>query len=298
MQPRSRILGLNPSFFFVLAIIYLLLLLLIAVLYERDFYGVKRHLGEVIGNILPIGVPWFGALGAVLISLQGVFRHSEDWKRSYNYWHLARPVFGAVLSIVAYFIFVLILRAAGTPPSWIGTAEVPPVGDLVVYYVLAFLVGYREENFAELVRRATDLIFRPGGLATLPAPAVIFEREEDDDRRTVIRDLAMEAEVKEPPAQASTKVYVTNTGSAPLTAPVVVIEDVDSPQSEAFSKGEDEITGKDLPPSKSNSVEVIFTPRETRNYMGDLRVSSPSLPAPAVLPLSGRGKDPESPSAS
>src|SRR5215470_18138495 len=28
---------------------------------------------------VPVGVPWFGAVGAVLISLTGVFAHEHDW---------------------------------------------------------------------------------------------------------------------------------------------------------------------------------------------------------------------------
>jgi hypothetical protein len=34
---------------------------------------------------LPIAVPWFGAIGAVTISLEGVFKWSESrWNPEYN----------------------------------------------------------------------------------------------------------------------------------------------------------------------------------------------------------------------
>jgi len=34
---------------------------------------------------VPVGVPWFGAVGAVLISLTGVFAHEHDWDPNYPY---------------------------------------------------------------------------------------------------------------------------------------------------------------------------------------------------------------------
>ena len=34
-----------------------------------------------------------------------------------------------------------------------------------IYHVLAFIVGYREETFRDLLKRVTDLILRPGDKA-------------------------------------------------------------------------------------------------------------------------------------
>jgi len=42
------------------------------------FTGVPALLGP-----LPVGVIWFGALGAVLISLTGIFEHHIDWDPTY-----------------------------------------------------------------------------------------------------------------------------------------------------------------------------------------------------------------------
>ena len=45
---------------------------------------------------LPAGVVWFGAIGAVMVSLYGIFLYNQKWDTSYNYWHYCRPLFGAV----------------------------------------------------------------------------------------------------------------------------------------------------------------------------------------------------------
>src|SRR5207248_634808 len=146
-------------FFFWLSMMYTALLLLMAVTYlvcARDAQP------TLLAGILPIAVPWFGALGAVTISLEGVFLWNDQWDRKFNYWHIGRPLFVAVLGIVASFIFVVIAVAAGSPPPFLSDEASPTAKDFIIYYVLAFLVGYREETFRELIKRATDLILKPG----------------------------------------------------------------------------------------------------------------------------------------
>src|SRR5437764_3228585 len=49
----------------------------------RGFYGP-----------LPFLVPWFGAVGAVLLSLAGVFEHRSDWDARYCFWYASRPFIG------------------------------------------------------------------------------------------------------------------------------------------------------------------------------------------------------------
>ena len=101
-------------------------------------------------GIVPLAVPWWGALGAVTISLYGVFFHSTKWDPSFNYWHIGRPFLGAVLGTVGYLIFVVVINATGAKANTSGNA---------VYYLVAFLVGYREQTFQMLIQRATDSLF-------------------------------------------------------------------------------------------------------------------------------------------
>jgi len=38
---------------------------------------------DLIGPRLPSSVPWFGYLGVVVSSLQGIFAHNAGWKNSF-----------------------------------------------------------------------------------------------------------------------------------------------------------------------------------------------------------------------
>lgn len=165
---------------------------------------VPGHLGipDSLG-LIPVGVPWFGALGAVLISLTGVFQHAHDWDESYMFWHWSRPVVGAAIAVVAVLMLQAgILSVSGStqpqPPSSAASStgtpsSTPPLGTStaapaatptmpslpassqpqqtrqqpILFYVIAFLVAYREETFRELIKRAADVILTP---ATPPVP--------------------------------------------------------------------------------------------------------------------------------
>jgi hypothetical protein len=163
-----------PGYLFPLALTYLLLLNAIALLYALHYQPV------VIGGVsipalrdmlppnvagVPVSIPWFGALGAVLIGLYGIFDHSHrDWQRALNMWHVARPFTGAVLGTVGYILFASVIRATGITPT---PAE--GVGKLV-YFGVAFVVGFREETFRQLIKRVADLIVGPGQGTSLVAP--------------------------------------------------------------------------------------------------------------------------------
>ncbi len=76
--------------------------------------------------------------------------------RCQELWHIARPFLGAVVGSVGFLIFIVVIRATCTTVS-AGTAAGRAAFDLV-----AFLVGYREEVFRQLLKRATDVLFAPG----------------------------------------------------------------------------------------------------------------------------------------
>jgi len=140
-----------PRFFFWLELGYLTLLLggAIAVAKWPTF---NRAFPHDIGPV-PLAVAWWGAVGAVIISLQGVFLHNHSWDHSYNYWHIARPLLGAALGTVAFLIFIAVIDATGARARDHRS---------VVYYLVAFLIGYREETFRNLIKRATDVLIGPG----------------------------------------------------------------------------------------------------------------------------------------
>jgi hypothetical protein len=61
---------------FFIALVYLSVILVLGLLFflKRAWFDfMPASFGPV-----PVGVPWFGALGAVVISLSGVFGHEKD----------------------------------------------------------------------------------------------------------------------------------------------------------------------------------------------------------------------------
>jgi hypothetical protein len=273
------ILRLGPSFFFWLGMLYTALLLLLAAVYNLAFPSPRVRL---LGGILPVGVPWFGALGAVAISLEGVFLWNNQWDRKYNYWHIGRPLFGSVLGIVAFFIFVVIGAAAGTPPKFLDIGSSPaPLKDFIIYYVIAFLVGYREETFRELIKRATDLILKPGTQAA-PAPAVTFKVAGTTAQEIRCPDVA----AGQPPSRVT--VEVQNTGAAALTAPVVTVTPVDPTPANTFATANDQVTGGgDLAPGQTRRLDVTFSPQVAGNFSGMLTITATNLSVPKTIRISG-----------
>lgn len=164
----------KPTAFFRLNLLYLATL--IAMLIGRQAHWVYiDHIDDPIGGIVPIGVPWFGALGAVVISIYGVFDHNHEWDTKWNYWHAARPFVGAIFGTVAFLIFVGLINATGSDPV-IKASTTTASTSSVAYLVLAFVVGFREETFRMLIKRAVDILLGPG-IPGETRPSVAFSAE-------------------------------------------------------------------------------------------------------------------------
>ena len=140
-----------PRSLFTLELTYLAVLVAIGLLYFHS--TAFRHFLPNPAGPVPLEIPWWGALGGVTISLTGIFRNANRWDSRYELWHIARPVLGAVVGSVAYLIFITVIRTTGAPLS------LHPAPSGVVFDLVAFLVGYREQVFRELLKRATDSLF-------------------------------------------------------------------------------------------------------------------------------------------
>lgn len=280
----SFIFKMRPSFFFWLGMTYTMLLTLAAIIYNVSYTGPHAYL---LGNMLPIAVPWFGALGAVTISLEGVFQWSESrWNPEYNYWHLGRPFFGAVLGTVGFFLFVLIVSSSGTTPKFLDnpTDATTPAKDFIIYYVVAFLAGYREETFRELIRRVTDMILKPAVQSSVAAPQVSFRH--DGVAQT---DIGFpETAVGE---RAQMNIEILNSSSVPLVAPTLTVTGTDStPKEGVFVRENDNVTGtKELGPNQIGKVDITFVPPTPGTYTGVLSVAATNLMAPATIKVAGSG---------
>ena len=84
--PKGRIPQKGTGFFFWYGIICVAALLLLALWYSWAYDETRCLLNafcvtfsefDPVGGLLPLGVPWFGALGGVTISLYGVFDHYD-----------------------------------------------------------------------------------------------------------------------------------------------------------------------------------------------------------------------------
>lgn len=102
---------------------------------------------------LPFETIWFGAAGGWLISAQGIFEHNRKWRRSYDYWHYARPALGALIGTLGCMIFIVLNDAATSKHV---------AANAVFYDVIALAVGYREASFRALITKLVDTIILPG----------------------------------------------------------------------------------------------------------------------------------------
>lgn len=143
-----------PRWLVPLQLAYIGVLAAIALVHSHWSWA-HRLLGTTLGPI-PLAVPWWGALGGVTISLSGLFKHAASWDERYEAWHVARPVMGAVMGSVGYLIFIVVIRSTG--------ASVPATTSAggAAFDLVAFLVGYREAVFRELLRKAVDILLSPG----------------------------------------------------------------------------------------------------------------------------------------
>lgn len=268
---------LTPSFFFWMGMTYTGVLLLLGAIYDLSVPLKDRPI--LLGGILPVAVPWFGALGAVTISLEGVFLWNSQWDSKFNYWHIGRPLFGAVLGIVAFFLFVVIVSASGSAPKFLDDRSAP-AKDYIIFYVVAFLVGYREETFRELIKRATDLILKPSA-APAAAPAVTFKVGGATPPQVQCPNAAVGQ-------RTSVIVEVQNSGAAPLVAPVVSIAPVAPTPPATFATANDHVTGAgDLQAGQSRTVEVAFAPASAGAFHATLTVTAANLTGPASIKVTG-----------
>jgi hypothetical protein len=146
--------GGDPVTIFWLQTGYLAVLAILAFLYFTSprFVDIPNTLGPI-----PVGVPWFGALGATLISIVGLTDHRHEWDSSYRFFHWSRPLIGGSLGVISVLVLQAGILAVGSTP----TASTAVPRDLL-YYLLAFLVGYREQTFRALIVKLTDVLLGPG----------------------------------------------------------------------------------------------------------------------------------------
>jgi hypothetical protein len=86
---------------------------------------------NLVGLSLPAAVLWFGALGGVVSSLQGMFFHNAKWDPSYNLWHWFSGAIGASYGMASYLFLIVIARAA-VNGNVAGSADVFALGAFAI----------------------------------------------------------------------------------------------------------------------------------------------------------------------
>ena len=149
--PPKPPLGNMPWHLLVLAVAYLAALIALFLTYVMVAW-LRAHLPANLGQ-LPVGVVWFGATGAVMASLYGIFVYNQKWDTSYNYWHYCRPLFGAVTGSIGALIYLVLLH--------LGSASIVKV-DPLTFYVVAFVLDFADKSFMQLLQNVTTVIIKPG----------------------------------------------------------------------------------------------------------------------------------------
>jgi Abnormal spindle-like microcephaly-assoc'd, ASPM-SPD-2-Hydin len=262
---------LSPAVGFLsLDVLYVAILLILLIGRQAHWFWIDR-IHNPIGGIIPLGVPWFGALGAVTISIYGIVDHSTEWQAKWNLWHAIRPIVGAILGTVAYLIFIGVIQATGTTPSAVGSSSSIK---LITYLVIAFVVGFREQTFRSLIQRVVDILLSPGD--TQKAPTVSISPSPVDFGSL-------------PSGQTGTSVLtLANTGTGAL----VVQGASANPRGTViagtgFALSNDAVTGATIDPGSSALLTVSFTPQTADAHQGVLTINCNAGSFPVSLAGTG-----------
>jgi hypothetical protein len=161
-----------------------------------------------------------------------------------------------------------------------GTDQQDP-WSLVPYYVLAFVVGYREQTFRDLIKRVADTLLGPGIRGVRPPAAASA-----NPSPVAFHDTAVGS-------TSEMSVTVRNTGSGNLLVdpidrdpPGVVVEQ----EQQAFRLANNLVGGAVIVPGSSATLTVVFAPEAEEQYKGELIIRSNA--GTHKIPLSGRGAPP------
>jgi hypothetical protein len=170
----------RPGIFFAVNVISMAALLVAVLVYSRDPEPSKLYWSFSFQSVVPLWVPWAGALGGATISLVGIVKHAQNWDPDYYLWHLARPLLGGVCGTIGVLIVVLLIKsvtASPTTPASGGAAAAVPVAydgpGIAILAVIAFVIGFREETFRHLIERVADVILGPGTATTTDIVAFV-----------------------------------------------------------------------------------------------------------------------------
>jgi hypothetical protein len=145
-----------PLWVFLVALVWLVALVALFFIWILT-PGFRDELPKLYGHNpgIPVEVPWFGAIGGLVASLGGIVHYSRGrWLKRFNYWHVVKPAIGAITGAVSCLLLVVILRAAS------GNGKITT--DATTFDASAFVFGYAESSFRQLIKTVTDVFLKPG----------------------------------------------------------------------------------------------------------------------------------------
>lgn len=139
----------------------------------------KVYAKDPLGGLVPLMIPWAGALGGVAISLTGAAVHTKDWDTTWNIWHFLRPVLGALSGTIGFIILVVVLRTAGGLDE---KAEVMPDDFLSrgLFLIIAFVTGFRDQMFLDLVAKVVKMLLSNGEAGDAASAPFALDKSEVD----------------------------------------------------------------------------------------------------------------------
>jgi hypothetical protein len=106
-------------------------------------------------GLVPVEAPWLGAVGGLLASFGGIVRYNhKEWEPRFNYWHPVKPLMSAASGAAACLLVIVIAKTAT------GSASIHI--DSTALDGAAFVFGYAESAFRQLIKSVTDVFVRPG----------------------------------------------------------------------------------------------------------------------------------------
>jgi Abnormal spindle-like microcephaly-assoc'd, ASPM-SPD-2-Hydin len=254
---RFTIGSLSPGALLAISLVEFGILVVLLLARAYRWLGVDS-LPNPVGGVVPLVVPWAGALGGVCICLVGIAAHYSSWGNGerWNVWYLVRPALGAAFGTFAALFVVLLLGTVGVTSG--GPPDLSAFGSATLM-AIAFVVGYREQTFRALVGRVVDVIIGPGA-------------ETSDDEQAVPGGFTLdtaELDFGEVPVNGSQtqSVRVTNRGRRPLG---VHRSTVELAGDSAFHLGE---APGNIPSGESRKLDIQFTPTLNGEAASTLTIS-------------------------
>lgn len=149
-----------------LVILVLQLVVLLVLLVLQAVRPIVPHDTLLLG-VVPLVVPWAGAVGGVTYGLIALAGHSGLWfndpnqGRTFNIWYVVRFPVGAVLGTVAAGIVAIFLHTVDVKPNDAGVFTYTPLAKASLALV-AFAIGYHQKGFDGLFTRLMTALLGTG----------------------------------------------------------------------------------------------------------------------------------------